>query len=152
MNKNTLQRNQLSQKIEQFKGLKDVLNPPSGWIKAIRTSLGMSLGQVAKRLNTTKQSIQSFEKREKEKSITLKSLDEIANAMEMKLVYGFVPKDGTLDLLIEKKAKELAREIVARTSQTMKLEDQENSSERLNSALEERKNEILQQMPKSLWD
>ena len=45
----------------------------------------------------------------------------------MQLVYGFVPNDGSLDALIEKRANELATQIVMRTSNTMKLEDQGNT-------------------------
>jgi hypothetical protein len=47
--------------------------------------------------------------------------------LDMQLVYGFVPNDGSLDALIEKRAKELATQIVMRTANTMKLEDQANS-------------------------
>lgn len=39
--------------------------------------------------------------------------------------------DGSLDALIERKAKALATEIVLRTSNSMKLEDQENSMYRI---------------------
>ena len=53
----------------------------------------------------------------------------------MQLVYGFVPNDGSLDALIERKASELAAKIVHRTSNTMKLEDQENSKDRIEKAL-----------------
>ena len=49
----------------------------------------------------------------------------------MQLVYGFVPYDGSLDALIEKRATELATKIVMRTSNTMQLEDQGNSNERI---------------------
>ena len=70
----------------------------------------------------------------------------------MQLVYGFVPKDGTLDDLIERKAKELAIRIVSRTSNTMKLEDQENTKQRLKKAIEERTANIKNEMPKMLWD
>ena len=70
----------------------------------------------------------------------------------MQLVYGFVPKDGTLDDLIERKAKELAIRIVSRTSNTMKLEDQENSKQRIKKAIEERTAIIKNEMPKMLWD
>jgi hypothetical protein len=45
----------------------------------------------------------------------------------MQLVYGLVPKDGSLEALIERKAKQLATQIVLRTSNSMKLEEQENS-------------------------
>jgi hypothetical protein len=41
----------------------------------------------------------------------------------MQLLYGFVPNDGSLDALIEKRAAELATQIVFRTSNTRKLED-----------------------------
>ena len=72
--------------------------------------------------------------------------------MDMQLVYGFVPNDGTLDALIDRKAKELARQIVMRTSNTMKLEDQQNSNQRLENAIQERANAIRIEMPKILWD
>jgi len=49
----------------------------------------------------------------------------------MQLVYGFVPNDGSLDALIEKRATELATKIVMRTSNNMKLEDQVKSNERI---------------------
>jgi hypothetical protein len=45
----------------------------------------------------------------------------------MQLVYGFVPNDGSLDALIKKRATELASQIVMRSANTMKLEDQANS-------------------------
>lgn len=152
MDKKALQRSQLSQKIEKFRTLSDVANPPSGWIKAIRTSLGISLEQLANKLGNTKQNIQNLESREKVKNITLVSLSEVANALDMKLVYAFIPKDGSLDLLIERKAEEMAKQIVLRTAQSMKLEDQQNSEERLKTAINERKTEIIQNMPKALWD
>jgi hypothetical protein len=70
----------------------------------------------------------------------------------MELVYGFVPKDGSLDALIERKAKELATEIVMRTSNSMKLEDQEISYGRIQKAIEERTISLKNEMPKILWD
>jgi len=70
----------------------------------------------------------------------------------MELVYGFVPKDGSLDALIDRKARELATQIVSRTSNTMKLEDQENSEMRLKKAIEQRTAILKHEMPKILWD
>jgi hypothetical protein len=70
----------------------------------------------------------------------------------MNLVYGFTPKDGSLDALIERRARELATNIVLRTSQTMKLEDQKNSDKRIKKAIEERTAVIKNEMPKILWD
>lgn len=152
MNKKRLQLEQLDRKLRGFNTAAQVTPPPTGWLKAVRVSLGMSLQQLADKLSITKQSVQEIEKREKEGNITLKTLKDTASALDMQLVYGLVPKDGTLDDLIERKAKELAIRIVSRTSNTMKLEDQENSKQRIKKAIEERTTIIKNEMPKMLWD
>jgi hypothetical protein len=87
-----------------------------------------------------------------EGSITLKRLQEVADALDMRFVYGFVPKDGSVDQLIDRKAKELAIQIVARTTATMRLEDQENNPQRIKRAIQERAERIKLELPKSLWD
>jgi predicted DNA-binding mobile mystery protein A len=135
-----------------FAQLKEVAIPPTGWIKAIRNALGMSMQQLGDKLSISKQGILDIEKREKEGSITIKSLKEIAGALDMQLVYGFVPNDGSIDGLIEKRAIELATKIVLRTSNTMKLEDQGVSNKRIEQAIKERAEEIKNEMPKILWD
>ena len=152
MSINRLQLEQLDQKLKVFNSVRKINVPPTGWLKAVRVSLGMSLQQLAEKLSITKQSVQEIELREKEGSITLKNLKETAAALDMELVYGLVPKDGSIDALIERKAKELAIRIVSRTSDTMKLENQENSKLRLKKAVEERAAAIKNEMPKMLWD
>jgi predicted DNA-binding mobile mystery protein A len=152
MGKKSLQLQQLNSKMLGFASLKQVAIPPTGWIKAIRTAIGMSMQQLGNKLNVSKQGILDIEKREKDGSITIKSLKEIARALDMQLVYGFVPNDGSLDALIEKRATELATHIVLRTSNTMKLEDQGNSKKRIEAAIKERAEEIKNEMPKILWD
>ena len=72
--------------------------------------------------------------------------------MDMKLVYGFVSKHESLEQMIEKRAKELASEIVMRTNTTMTLEDQQNSRERIEKAIAQKTVEIKFEMPKYLWD
>lgn len=152
MNKKLLLIQQLDRKMKLFRALKEVALPPTGWIKAIRTAIGMSQQQMGKQLSITKQSVQELEDRDKNGSMTIKSLREVANAMEMQLVYGFIPKDGSLEKLIDRKARELAIQIVKRTSNTMKLEDQENSKRRIEKAIQERTTAIKNEMPKILWD
>lgn len=148
----SLQLQQLNNKMLSFAPLKQVAIPPTGWIKAIRTALGMSMQQLGNKLSISKQGILDIERREKEGSITIKSLKEIGRVLDMQLVYGFVPNDGSLDALIEKRAIELATKIVMRTSNTMKLEDQGNSNERIKKAITERTADIKNKMPKILWD
>lgn len=143
---------QLEARIKLFSSARQIPNPSTGWIRAVRLALGMSLQQLATKLSITKQSVQEIEVREKEGTITLKSLRDVARALDMDLVYGFVPKDGSLEMYIDKKARKLAEKIVYRTSNNMKLEDQENSKKRISKAVEERTATIKQELPKSLWD
>ena len=152
MSKRSLQIQQLNSKMLAFASLQKVAPPPTGWIKAIRNAIGMSMLQLGKRLSITKQSVQDIERREKDGSISIKALREAARALDMQLVYGFVPNDGSLEALINRKAKELATQIVQRTSNSMKLEDQENSKQRIEKAIEERATIIKNEMPKTLWD
>lgn len=152
MGKKSLQLQQLNNKMLSFVSLKQVAMPPTGWIKAIRNAIGMSMQQLGNKLKVSKQGVMDIEKREKEGSITIKSLREIARVMDMQLVYGFVPNDGSLDALIEKRATELAKQIVMRTANSMKLEDQANSKERIDTAIKERAAVIKNEMPKILWN
>ena len=152
MRNNKLQFQQLNEKVNQLTDLQHVIVPPIGWIKAIRNGIGMSMEQLGKKLSITKQGVMDIEKREKEGAITIKSMQEIAKAMDMKLVYGFVPNASSLEQMIETRAIEMATKIVERTSNTMKLEDQANSKERIEKAIKERASEIINKTPKILWD
>lgn len=152
MGKKSLQLQQLNQKMAGFAILKQALQPSTGWIKAIRVAIGMSMQQLGNKLSITKQGVLDIEKREKEGSITIKSLKELGKALDMELVYGFVPNDGTLEALIEKRARELATKIVLRTSNTMRLENQGNSDKRIELEINESTEEIKNEMPKILWD
>lgn len=152
MNKKNLLKQQLNSKMATYATLKHTAIPPTGWIKAIRSALGMSMQQLGNKLSITRQSVQEIEQREQEGAITIKSLKEVASAMDMQLVYGFVPNDGSLEALIDRKAIELAKQIVMRTSNTMKLEGQQNSAQRIEQAIAERATAIKNEMPKILWD
>ena len=152
MRNNKLQFQQLNEKMLQLSGMQHVIVPPIGWIKAIRNGIGMSMEQLGKKLSITKQGVMDIEKREKEGAITIKSMQEIAKAIDMQFIYGFVPDAGSLDQMIEMRALEMARKIVQRTSTTMKLEDQVNSKERIEKAIKERAAEIINKTPKILWD
>lgn len=152
MNKQRLLLQQLNTRMAAYADLNEVAVPPTGWLKAIRSALGMSLQQLGNRLSITKQSMHEMEQREREGTITLNSLRMAGKALDMQLVYGFVPNDGTLEALIDRKARELAKQIVMRTAHSMQLEDQQNSPERLEKAIEERAQSIKNETPKIIWE
>ena len=143
---------QLEKKLAPYEKANKSARPEIGWIKTIRKSLGMSLEQLGRKIGSSKQSVQNMEKRETTGAITLSALNEVAKALDMELVYGFVPKGGSVQNLIEEKAKKMATEIVMRTSQNMKLEDQGIPYKRIEKAIADRTREIIKELPKSLWD
>jgi predicted DNA-binding mobile mystery protein A len=138
---------QLDKRISLFSSANLFPLPPTGWIRAIRLTLGMTLQQLANKLSITKQSVMELEIREREGAITIKSLRETAKALDMDLVYGFVPKDGSLEKLIDKKARHLAKVMVYRS-----LNKHVNSKEQIDQAIQIQTNQIKQTLPKALWN
>ena len=151
-NKRKLIIEQLDHKLKPFLETRNVLVPEKGWINTIRTALNMTMAQLGNRLNITRQGVKRIEESEANATLTLKLLKDVAEALEMKLVYALVPKEGTVDGLISKKAERLARKIVLRTNQHMKLEDQGIHEEKPEEIIEDLANEIKREMRKSLWD
>ena len=67
-------------------------------------------------------------------------------------IYGFVPMDKSIEKMIDKQAHKVARDLVMRTSQNMKLEDQATSQAQVRRSIEQKALEIKMKMPKQLWD
>ncbi len=152
MKKQKLIMEQLDRKIVRYKGLEEIVVPPNGWIYSIRQAINMSLRQLGNRLSITPQSVKEIEEREKNRTVSLKVLQQVASALNMNFVYGFIPKGYSLEKMIEKRANELATQIVQRTSINMSLEDQRNSDERIKRAIMDKTEEIKNEMPKYIWD
>ncbi len=151
-NKRKILIEQLEEKLKQYQQAETVQVPPTGWIHAIRTTLNMSMAQLGQKLNITRQGVKSIEKSEAKGTITLNSLRDAGDALDFKLVYGFVPKDKTMDTLIHKKAKILAEKIVMRTHQNMSLENQGIEEKKIKESIQELAQDIKREMRKSLWD
>jgi len=118
---------QADKKLAVFKPLNTVSIPSKGWIHTIRIALKMSMRQLGNRLKISPQSVKELEEREANGSLTLKGLKEAGAVLQMKLIYGFIPESLSIEEMIEKRATEIAKEIVLRTSNTMELEAQANT-------------------------
>ena len=143
---------QLDRKLNPFIGTEKVIVPDQGWINSIRITLNMTLEQLGSKLNITRQGAKNIELSEATGAISLKSMKEIGAVLNMQFVYAFVPKDGSIENLINHKAKELAKKIVLRTNQNMKLENQGNSEKQIKKAIDDLTNELKIELSKSLWD
>lgn len=151
-NKRKLLIKQLDQKLQPFSESRKVLVPERGWINTIRTALNMTMAQLGAKLNITRQGVKRIEESEANGTITLNSLKDVAMAMDLNMVYALVPKNGTIDDIIQEKADKLAQKIVLRTNQNMKLEDQGIGDDKITETIKELANEIKREMRKSLWD
>ncbi|MFT6384209.1 MAG: putative DNA-binding mobile mystery protein A [Bacteroidia bacterium] len=151
-NKKKLLIDQLDQKMANFKDAGMVLVPQKGWVNTIRTTLNMTREQLGAKLDLTKGAIQKIEEREATGQITINKLKDVGNALNMKFVYGFIPEDETIENLVNLKAEKMARKIVLRTNQNMKLEDQGIGDGKIAKTIKDLANEIKREMKKSLWD
>jgi predicted DNA-binding mobile mystery protein A len=96
-----------------------------GWIHAVRTALGMSARQLAKRLHMTPDAVAQFERNERSGGITLASLTKVANALDCDVVVQFKPRTS-LDALMRAQAMAKAQADRERVLHTMRLESQES--------------------------
>lgn len=143
---------QLDRKLKPFFGSEMVIVPDNGWINTIRTTINMTLEQLGKKLNMTKQGAKRIEASDAAGTITIKSLKEVGNALEMKFVYGFVPFDGSIDSLLDRKSRILAEKIILRTNHNMMLEDQAIEEGKLRTAIDDLSKSIKFELKKTIWD
>lgn len=151
--KQTSQRRIVQQKVDRFSMLNEP-PPPSGWIKAIRGSLGLSIRQLADRVGVGHGSINQIEKREPKRRVTLESLEQVARAMDCKLVYAIVPQESadTLENIIERKALEAAAKILAGVAHTMRIEAQGTSKKELEAEIKRIARTLKEDGDSRIWD
>jgi predicted DNA-binding mobile mystery protein A len=118
-----LKRHQIDERLRRIVDLR-VIRPRRGWIHTIRTALGMSQEQLAKRLGLSTSAVGKLEKSEEAEAIELRNLRKVANAMECDLVIALVPRRGSLEETVLAQAREKARTVDARVLHTMALERQ----------------------------
>lgn len=119
-----LRLKQLDRVLKPYRTARKIPRPSKGWIHSIRQALGVSSGELARRLGTSRQLPLQLEKGEAEDRITLKSLRAVANALDCDLVYALVPRARNMQELIENRARAEAKERVLGVEHSMALENQ----------------------------
>lgn len=115
-------RSQLDRTFTELKG-KIPARPKKGWIAEIRCLLLMTTVQLARRIGVAQSVVSNFEKSERERAITLQSLEKIANALECDFHYLFVPKKG-LEAELWERAERIYNQNEKRLEHHMQLEGQ----------------------------
>jgi predicted DNA-binding mobile mystery protein A len=125
--------------------------PPRGWVRALRDALGMTTGQMAKRMRVAQPRINELEKAEVHGNITLASMERAAEALGCRVVYVLIPQTP-LGETLKTRARLIAERQLSAVEQTMRLEDQEvTDSNRRQAAINAQAEKLLQR-PARLWD
>ena len=127
--------------------------PPRGWVRAIRTALGMSMRQMAERMGSSSPSaVVAIESNESSGALTLRRLRAAAEALDCDLVYVLVPKAGSLEETLRKRATEVAQTMVGQVDRHMRLEDQGVEESRLREQADDLASDLLRGAPNRLWE
>lgn len=124
--------------------------PKSGWVRAIRESLGMSASAFAHRLGMTPAGASKLEKSEALDAITLASLRKLAEALDCELQYALVPRTS-LAQYIKNRAETVALERLRPIAHSMALEDQAVHGSLTKLQLELAAKELLDGSRRELW-
>jgi predicted DNA-binding mobile mystery protein A len=143
---------QTDQEIQKLVSAKDLNHPSEGWVNAIRKSLGMSLRQLGQRMRITPQSVKEIEEREQKGTVSIKVMKQFATALGMKFVYGFIPREKSLEAMIDRRVREIADEILYKTSMHHRIGGKEDDPDRFLKAFIEKTRELKANMPVHLWD
>ena len=125
--------------------------PKEGWIRTMRCALGMSGAQLARRMKVSRSLVAQAEKKELSGAITLKTLNNMAEAMGCHVVYMIVPRTSASDLLV-KRAREKATQLVHATNTQMALESQSLDKDKRQFEIERIQHELVKEIPSDLWN
>ena len=141
---------QIEKSLDFWRSAELALRPEQGWIRTIRTSLGMSLSILGQRLEITGAGVSKLEKSEASGAITLNSLRRVAEALDCELQYALVPKISLKDTK-ERQAIKKAHEHIDAVSHSMMLSGKEVDHPSRQLIFEELVKGFLDGSGKVLW-
>jgi predicted DNA-binding mobile mystery protein A len=97
--------------------------PKAGWVRSIRSALGMTREQLATRLGVTAATVADIERSEANSRIQLDTLHRVAAALDCEVAYALVPNRSLVER-VESRRDELAEAAYRRTAHSMALENQ----------------------------
>ncbi|MEY2658748.1 MAG: hypothetical protein RLZZ395_2490 [Pseudomonadota bacterium] len=118
-----LQLQQMDQMLASWKTASLCPRPRSGWVRAIRESLGMSAAAFARRLGMSHAGVRKLEASEASDAISLATLRKLAEALDCELQYALVPRQS-LRQQVHNRAVLVVQERMAPIEHSMALEDQ----------------------------
>lgn len=147
-------RQLIDSKLTPFLGLREIPMPKEGWLKTVRSALGLSTEQLGSKMGIEASGVFRLEKREALQTATLGMLDRAARAVHCRLVWAIVPEEGNRSLsdIVEKRAALVAARMVRGVDHSMKLEDQSVSPEALQHQIEDLAGELTRKGDRRIWE
>ena len=131
--------------------LRSIQRPKEGWVATVRKALGMSAAQLARRMDVTRAQVSKTEKTELLGSVTLKTMESMADAMGCRFVYAIIP-ENTIEDILSSRAYIKAERRVTTAGTHAALEDQALTKEQMSHEIERLKNQMLKDMPPDFWN
>jgi predicted DNA-binding mobile mystery protein A len=146
----TMAAKQLDRKLLPFKRLMGMRPPKSGWLKAIRKAMHMTQSDVARRLKVRQPTVDDLERSEVSGTISLRTLQRAAQALDCYLIYAIVPKRG-LEASVKARARLLSERMARTTDRTMRLEMQGVSAAETRRMINEMSRALSAKPPRRFW-
>lgn len=141
-------QNKVNQAVKQFGDAS--IRPPEGWVRTVRKALGMTALQLAIRLGVSDRQVSKIERNELSGGVKLQTLQNIAEAMNCRFVYAFVPEKDIKTVVKEQALKKARARVIAASTQ-MAFEDQSLGMGQMDDQIELIVNDLLDKMPSDLW-
>ena len=125
--------------------------PSEGWIRTVRKALNMSGAQLGRLMGITRGAVSNNEKAELSGGVTIKTMQQMAEAMGCRFVYAVVPEKDIAEV-VRKRAMDKARTQVKEASILMALEDQALSKSKLDKEIDRLAKEMLENGGSNLWN
>jgi predicted DNA-binding mobile mystery protein A len=118
-----LQLEQMDALLGSWKSSQLCARPKTGWVRAVRETLGMSAAAFARRLGISHTGVRKLEASEASDAITLATLRKLAQALDCEVQYALVPRTS-LSQHLQDQAQAVARAQLLPIAHSMALEDQ----------------------------
>jgi len=126
------------------------VRPQGGWLRAIRTALGMTTRQLARPVGVSQAAVVDAGRNEAGGDITLNTLGRYAEALDCDVFYALVPR-RPLAATIEAQALQVARDEVARVRAAMSSADREASAGLVETEITALRTQLLRGRRSRLW-
>jgi len=144
-------RRQIDKTLKTARYLRGLEPPQRGWISEIRAILGMRAHQLGRRLGVSQSAIAHSARAEEDGTITLNSLRKVAEGLNCRLVYAFVPEKSFEEMLRDR-ARLVAEASIARLAHTMALEAQQPDADIQSEMIDELADKLVKELSRQLWE